>query len=85
MPHKDRDDDSYLADMLQFAREVLTFTEGRSRADYDADAILRRAVERATELIGEAANHVSDETRAASRDSIARNHRSAACADPRVR
>lgn len=64
MPRKDRDDDSYLADMLQFAREVLTFTEGRSRADYDADAILRRAVERATELIGEAANHVSEQTRA---------------------
>jgi hypothetical protein len=31
--------------MLSFAREVLTFTEGRSRADYDTDTELRRAVD----------------------------------------
>lgn len=64
MPRKNRDDTSYLSDMLQFAREVLAFTQGCSRADYEADIRLRRAVERATELIGEAADHVSDPTRA---------------------
>lgn len=62
MPRKRRDDVSYLADMLQFAREALTFVAGRSRADYDADLALRRAVERATELIGEAASNVSEST-----------------------
>ncbi|HEX3579200.1 MAG TPA: HepT-like ribonuclease domain-containing protein [Thermoanaerobaculia bacterium] len=51
--------------MLSFAREVLTFTQGRSRADYDTDAVLRPAVERATELIGEAASNISDSMRAA--------------------
>ena len=65
MPRRNRGDASYLADMLTFAREVLTFTKGRSRSDYETDAVLRRAVERATELIGEAASNVSDSTRAA--------------------
>jgi uncharacterized protein with HEPN domain len=65
MPRKERGDASYLADMLSFAREVLTFTEGRSRADYENDTVLRRAVERATELIGEAATNISDSMRAA--------------------
>ena len=65
MPRKNRGEASYLGDMLSFAREVLTFTQGRSQSDYDSDAVLRRAVERATELIGEAASHISDSTRAA--------------------
>ncbi len=51
--------------MLKFAREVLTFTQGRSYSDYENDIVLRRAVERATELIGEAATNISDSTRAA--------------------
>jgi len=65
MPRKERGEASYLADMLSFAREVLTFTQGRSHSDYENDMVLRRAVERATELIGEAATHISDSTRAA--------------------
>jgi uncharacterized protein with HEPN domain len=64
MRRKDRGEASYLADMLSFAREVLAFTEGRSRADYESDTGLRRSVERATELIGEAASNISDSTRA---------------------
>ena len=64
MQRKGRGETSYLADMLSFAREVLTFTEGRSRADYKSDTGLRRSVERATELIGEAATNISDATRA---------------------
>ena len=63
MPRRNRGDASCLADMLSFAQEVLTFTKGRSRSDYDTDTVLRRAVERATELIGEAASNVSDATR----------------------
>jgi uncharacterized protein with HEPN domain len=64
MPRSERGDASYLADMLSFAREVLTFTRGRSHFDYENDMVLRRAVERATELIGEAATNISDSTRA---------------------
>ena len=61
---RERGDTAYLGDMLQFALEVLDFTSGHSRADYDANLELRRAVERSTELIGEAASNVSDEARA---------------------
>src|SRR3954452_6298820 len=68
MPRKNRGDTSYLADMLSFAREALSFTHGCSRTDYATDMVLRRAVERATELIGEAASNVSDATRAAHPD-----------------
>jgi uncharacterized protein with HEPN domain len=64
MPREERGDASYLADMLSFSREVLTFTRGRSHSDYEDDAVLRRAVERATELIGEAATNISDAMRA---------------------
>ena len=62
MRRRKRDDISYLADMLQFAREAQTFVTGRTRADYDTDLALRRAVERATELIGEAASNISEST-----------------------
>lgn len=63
MPRRIRGEISYLEDMLAFTREVLVFTHGRSRADYDTDLGLRRSVERATELIGEAATNISDQTR----------------------
>ncbi len=63
MPRDKRDDASYLADMLQFANEALEFVRARTRDDYDGSPVMRRAVERAIELIGEAASHVSNKTR----------------------
>ena len=58
MPRK-RDDHVLLMDMLTFALEVRAFVEGKTFADYEADVLFRRAVERSVELIGEAARKVS--------------------------
>ncbi len=55
----ERDDNSYLWDMLTAARAVETFVRGRTVADYLNDLMLRSAVERQVEIIGEAARHVS--------------------------
>ena len=53
------DDSSYLWDMLAAARAGETFIHGRTNADYLADLMLRGAVERQIEIIGEAARHLS--------------------------
>jgi uncharacterized protein with HEPN domain len=44
----------YLFDMRQAAALLSQFTAGKSFADYDSDAMLRAAVEREFEIIGEA-------------------------------
>lgn len=41
------------------ARLILRFIEGRSRQHYQADAMLRSAVERQLQIIGEALNRLS--------------------------
>jgi uncharacterized protein with HEPN domain len=56
-----KDDRVYLWDMLTAARAVVTFTHGRSLAEYESDLLLRSAVERQIEIIGEAARRVSRE------------------------
>jgi uncharacterized protein with HEPN domain len=61
----ERNDNSYLWDMLTAARAVATFVEGRTVADYLADLMLRSAVERQIEIIGEAARHISADFQAA--------------------
>lgn len=50
--------------MLSHAREAVSFAEGRSRADLDADRLLNLALVRLLEIIGEAAGRVSAEMRA---------------------
>jgi len=50
---------TYLADMLRYAREVVEMTRGRTLADYGRDGVLQLAVERAIEVIGEIARHIS--------------------------
>ncbi len=52
-----------LWDMLDAARAILEFIQGRRLEDLLSDRILRGAVERNLEIIGEAARHVSKETR----------------------
>lgn len=58
------DDQARLRDMLDYAGQAIRAIEGRSRADLNSDDVLRLALERCVEVIGEAAAHVSDATRA---------------------
>lgn len=61
----EKDDNAYLWDMLTAARAVQTFVQGRTIADYLGDLMLRSAVERQLEVVGEAARHVSEEFQSA--------------------
>jgi uncharacterized protein with HEPN domain len=47
--------------MLTAARAVVDFTRGRTLAEYESDLLLRSAVERQIEIIGEAARRISKE------------------------
>lgn len=55
----------YLDDMIEFAENVIDYTKGLERADFAADKIIRDAVLRNLELIGEAAGHIPNEIRSA--------------------
>lgn len=58
-------DEARLRDMLGYAREAVRFAQGRSPDDLRGDVMLSLAVERAVEIVGEAAKGVSEATRAA--------------------
>jgi uncharacterized protein with HEPN domain len=60
----DAKDAAYLWDMLDAARAVQSFAASRSFEDYGGDRMLRGAVEGHLEIIGEAANRVSQGFRA---------------------
>jgi len=64
----DTPDTSYLWDMLDAAEAVGDFISGRSFEDYLGDRMLRGAVERHVEIIGEAARKVSSAFRDAHPD-----------------
>jgi uncharacterized protein with HEPN domain len=49
--------------MVEAAESALRFCQGRTRADVDTDDMLRFALTRAVEIVGEAATKVSIETR----------------------
>jgi len=51
--------------MLDYVRTAIRIAEGRSRDDLDRDEVLRLALTRAIEVIGEAANRVSQPMRSA--------------------
>ena len=57
----EKDDVAWLWDMLQAARTEQAFVGNRSFEDYSGNLMLRSAVERQIEIIGEAARHVSKE------------------------
>jgi uncharacterized protein with HEPN domain len=59
--HPDRDDDSFLWDMLDAARKIHQFVVGKSFAEYSHDELLQAGVERKLEIIGEAARQVSED------------------------
>jgi uncharacterized protein with HEPN domain len=58
MPHE-RSDDAAVFDMLQAAQGVLRHTKGKARDDYEREELLRDAVERKIEIIGEAARRLT--------------------------
>lgn len=58
-------DAALLLDMLDSARAVSGYVAGRTFADYLRERMLRDAVERRVEIIGEAARGISDAVRAA--------------------
>ncbi|MEP0948080.1 MULTISPECIES: HepT-like ribonuclease domain-containing protein [Cyanophyceae] len=57
-------DQQWIVDMLQAAREILSFAEGFDRADLESDRRTCSAILYEIIVIGEAANRLSDEYRA---------------------
>lgn len=58
-------DAAWLLDMLNAAKAVASFVEGRTYAEYESDLLLRSAVERQVEIVGEAARGISSSFKAA--------------------
>ena len=58
-------DPAWLLDMLTAARAVQSFVAGRTLEEYESDLLLRSAVERQVEIIGEAARGLSGAFKAA--------------------
>ncbi|MCC6424792.1 MAG: DUF86 domain-containing protein [Phycisphaerales bacterium] len=59
MPHE-KTDAALIWDMLEAAHAVDQFAKGKTFDDYLSDRMLRSAVERQIEILGEAARRVSD-------------------------
>lgn len=57
------DDRIRLAHMVEAAEAVLQLVDNRARPDLDSDLMLRLAIVRAIEILGEAASRISSETR----------------------
>ena len=68
MPKKPDKDRLRLLHMRDAAEKARRYGAGRARADIEDDEILESALVREVEVIGEAANHVSKETRALAPD-----------------
>ena len=58
-----RDDSAFLLDMLLAARDALSFTEGMSYDEFARDRRTQLSVLKSVEIVGEAAAHVSEDTR----------------------
>jgi uncharacterized protein with HEPN domain len=60
---RERSEAAALFDMLKAAQAILRHTSGKSRDDYEREEIVRHAVERNIEIIGEAARRLPSEFR----------------------
>ncbi|MYD13558.1 MAG: DUF86 domain-containing protein [Gemmatimonadetes bacterium] len=58
-----REDSAFLLDMLLAARDALSFTEGMSFDEFARDRRTQLSVLKSVEIVGEAAAHVSEDTR----------------------
>ena len=56
-----RNDANFLRDMLDAAKEAISFAQGKKRGDLDEDRKLALSIIHPVEIIGEAADHVSRE------------------------
>jgi len=54
-----REAKKYLFDISESCRHISEFTSGKSFQDYEQDRMLRSAVERQFEIVGEALNHLN--------------------------
>lgn len=57
------EDSVYIGHMLDMTRRAVEALKGKSRADFDADDILRLGLTHLVQVIGEAAHRVSEEFR----------------------
>ena len=55
----------YVQDMIDFARRAVAYTQGKTQADFVADALTYDATLRNLKLIGEAATHIPNRVREA--------------------
>jgi len=58
-----KDDLIRIRHMLEAAREAISFAKGKKRSDLDKDRMLILSLVKSIEIVGEAATHVSKETR----------------------
>lgn len=56
-------DKARLLHILEAINYIETFVEGKVKDDLYSDAMLRFAIERQLEIVGEAANHISEKTK----------------------
>jgi uncharacterized protein with HEPN domain len=63
-----KDDRLFLRHMRDHARKALALCAGKTRAQFDADETLRLALSYLLQIIGEAASHVSRDTKRAHPD-----------------
>ncbi len=57
-----RDDQVRLVDMLIYAREAAALSGQTSLKDFEKDRVMQLAMQKLVEILGEAANRVSEET-----------------------
>ena len=57
-----RDDKVSLLDMLLYAREAVAVSGQTSREDFREDRVVQLAMQKLVEIVGEAANRVSEKT-----------------------
>lgn len=62
------DDDARLRHLVEAAQKAIAYTSDRNRSDLDDDEILRLALTKLVEIVGEAAKQVSEPVRLAHPD-----------------
>jgi uncharacterized protein with HEPN domain len=56
-------DDARLRHLVEAAEKAIAFAEGRDRQDLDSDEMLRLALTKLVEIVGEAAKYTTEATR----------------------